>query len=231
MLRLMMLLLIILICSAVSCPQEFKKYIQPTFTIIDPISSIAVGQTCTNSSKHNVCTCKCEYSDLHQRCIPQSEQDFCNFSFERICPEGCKFDLSKGQCIPTMSINICEIDLLSVPPRCPIGCIFFNGICKGYGCDNIIKTRCDAMCGVGKKCCGGSLCRPDYWFEEYMNTCEPTIKAECPFSYVINVTAPICTRINRNRLCKVSEIRAEYPKSLGKQYENLQCKSLIDIDC
>lgn len=82
------------------------------------------------------------------------------------------------------------------------------------------------MCGISSKCCGGTLCRPDYWFMDYMNVCEPIVRLDCPFGYVINTTSLICTRYNRDRLCKVNEIRAEYPKSMENHMSKLMCRSL-----
>lgn len=118
-----MLLIIFYLLTSIHALLQFD-YVKPSYTIIEPISSNAVGQTCTNSSKHKVCTCKCELNAFYARCIPQSEPSFCNLKFERICPTGCKYDIMKAQCIPTLPTNICEPDWSIFPPLCPIGCVF-----------------------------------------------------------------------------------------------------------
>jgi len=215
--------------SAHTC--EKNTYTLPFYDVINPALAYP-SLPCTNSSKSGKCPCKCEFDKNLNRCVPMTEQDFCGKKINHICPTGCKYNTTQNKCIQSLNIYLCEIDRNVYPPRCPIGCSYDYNICMGPGCDKKIQLVCDAECKHGA-CCGGKgyECEASGFNRDEMNTCETSIRAKCPDGYKFDIDAPLCSRFNRNNLCKVDEKIIEYPSRLSQEIGIIQCKLIREINC
>ena len=206
-----------------------NTYTLPFYDVINPLPShLGSIITCTNSSKYQKCSCKCEYDNHLGYCIPMTGQDFCGKKIIHLCPTGCKYNFTQNKCIPILNIYLCEIDKKIYPPRCPIGCTLNDNMCTGLGCNINIQYECDALC-PSRKCCTG-ICDPGE-HNDIMNICEQTIRAKCPDGYIFDVNVSFCSRFNRNNLCKISNNILEYPSRLSNEIGIIQCKLIHDINC
>lgn len=224
-----------------SNPGKFisNKYTLPSYTIINPDIN---DNSCTNSSFQNKCTCKCEYNNSVNYCIPMTNEDFCGQNIKWSCPIGCNYNVALQECDPSINIYTCKLDKSVYPYKCPVNCKY-----DGYNkcipsdqntntiCDLTKKITCDSKCDRMNRCCtvgydenNKQICIPSSF--DYMNICEPTIKAVCPFGYYFDIDIPYCTRFNRNNLCKINNITVMYPTQISNNI-NIQCKYAINIDC
>jgi hypothetical protein len=195
------------------------------------------------------CPYNCKYNSQTNSCDP-TEGNVCGSTIGWKCPHSCSYNSEKHTCDPLLSIYVCSLDKSVTPYRCPNDCTYDHKRqkCIGNICEltpiTILPINCTGSCFpnrgkyeypcsfVDPHCSHGcsfnkttNSCMPDS-----DNVCETTIVASCPDKYEFSKTIPECNKYNRNGICRLND-NVQYPSSLDKKYQNIQCQFKTDIDC